>query len=396
MDSKSLASRFSELVSFLSSAKGDLSNVTGPINFLAPCSVVEVGHCWAERPHIFAAPASEVDPARRALLVQRLVLSALRAQLYVAGAPGTSIKKPLNAFLGEVFCASWSDEQNKASTRLVAEQVSHHPPITAMHVSSGQGEGMVRADGYARVEMTFNGNVNIRQVGHALVRVERYKEDYLFPLPDVKVRGFLSACLYPEIVGTYHIIGSSGYISEIKFSGAGVLRGKRNSFEARLFHKADPKKTIFKTAGCWSEGWTVKDPKGRIVEEYNVEALENLPAAMELPPLEEQSPWESRRAWNGVIANLGPGGDTRVAAAEKAKLEQAQRRMRAEEKERGETWEPLLFASSKGEHHDAFHRLTEGTDWELCDDRTKGVWRIKDEVLAKTDKPVRGELTPLG
>lgn len=399
MDTRSMASRFGDLVGFLSSVKGDLSNVSGPIAFLAPSSVVEVGHCWAERPHIFAAPAAEADPARRALLVQRLILSSLRPQLYVAGAPGVSIKKPLNAFLGEVFTASWSDERNKSRTRLVAEQVSHHPPITAMHISSGGGgNGVVRADGYARVEMTFNGTVNIRQVGHAVLRVERFEEDHLIPLPDVKVRGFLSACLYPEILGTYHIIGSSGYISEIKFSGAGVLRGKKNSFEARLFHKSDPKRTLFRTTGCWSERWTVKDAKGRTVEEYEVEALENLPAAMELPPVEEQSPWESRRAWDGVISNLGPGGDTRVAMAEKTKLEQAQRQMRVDEKKRGVVWEPVLFESSKGEEHEVFQRLTEGTDWDLCDDRTKGVWRVKDHVLLDTGRPGGGreDITPLG
>lgn len=425
---------------FLATIKGDLSNVTGPISFLAPKSVVEVGHCWAERPRVFAAPAFEEDPARRALAVQRLVLVALRPEVYVAAAPGVSIKKPLNAFLGELFLAGWTDNGDGAAaaastepktdgdkkskkqatttttatapatavlptavrttTRLVAEQVSHHPPITAMHIASAPEHG-VRADGYARVEMTFNGSVNIRQVGHAIVRVDKHGEDHLIPLPDVKVRGFLSACLYPEVLGTYHIVSSSGYVSELKFTGAGVLRGKRNSFEARLFHKSDPKTTLFKTAGCWSESWTVKCGKtGALVERYDVDAPENAPAPIELADLDDQDPWESRRAWAGVIAGLtgggAGGGGHGAAAAEKTKLEQAQRRMRAEELERGETWEPLLFASAAGDAHEAFHRLTEGTDWELHDGRTKGVWRLCDDRLAALKKPSRGGLTPLG
>ncbi|KAL8281740.1 hypothetical protein RB597_009445 [Gaeumannomyces tritici] len=434
-ESKSITARFGELASFLASIKGDLSNVTGPTSFLAPKSVVEVGHCWAERPRVFAAPAFEDDPARRALAVQRLVLVALRPEVYVAAAPGVSIKKPLNAFLGELFLAGWTDNGDDASaastepktddkkskketattttttttttaalpptatrttTRLVAEQVSHHPPITAMHIASAPEHG-VRADGYARVEMTFNGSVNIRQVGHAIVRVDRHDEEHLIPLPDVKVRGFLSACLYPEVLGTYHIVSSSGHVSELKFTGAGVLRGKRNSFEARLFHKSDPKKTLFKTAGCWSESWTVKCGRtGAVVERYDVDAPENAPAPMEVAPLDDQDHWESRRAWAGVIAGLGAGADHKAAAAEKTKLEQAQRRMRAGELERGEQWEPLLFASSDGADHEPFHRLTEGTDWELHDARTKGVWRLRDDRLAELKKPCRGGLTPLG
>lgn len=39
------------------------------------------------------------------------------------------MKKPLNAFLGEVFEAEWDGADGV--TKLVSEQVGHHPPITA-------------------------------------------------------------------------------------------------------------------------------------------------------------------------------------------------------------------------------------------------------------------------
>jgi oxysterol-binding protein-related protein 9/10/11 len=115
---------------FLSSVQGDLSNITAPPQFLAPSSVVEVGHCWAQRPAIFAAPAQEADPKKRSLLVLKLVLTALKSQLYVAGSPTVSIKKPLNAFLGEVFAASWTDSKTGSTTKLRSEQVSHHVNTT--------------------------------------------------------------------------------------------------------------------------------------------------------------------------------------------------------------------------------------------------------------------------
>ncbi|KAK3385573.1 hypothetical protein B0H63DRAFT_433318 [Podospora didyma] len=397
MDSKSVSSRLRELVKFLGTVQGDLSNVTGPPSLLAPSSVVEVGHCWAQRPAVFAAPALESCPEKRSLLVLRWFLISLRSQLYIAGAPKVSIRKPLNAFLGELFFASWTDEERKATTSLVSEQVSHHPPITAMHLADNANG--IRADGYARVEMTFNGAVNIRQVGHAVLHIDRYDEDYLIPLPDVKVRGFLSGCMYPEVIGTYTIVSSAGYVAEIRFSGEGLIRGKRNAFEARIYRKADPtQRSIYEASGVWSDGWTVKDARtGAVLEKYEVDACENQPVPIDIAPVEQQDPWESRRAWGGVLAGM-EDGDMRQVLAEKSRIEQAQRQMRANEKAREEKWEPLLFKTQRGEDHETFHKLSEGMapTWQLNHDKTKGVWRIDDRQVKNVQRPYRGELTPLG
>lgn len=404
--------------------------MTAPPFFLAPSSVVEVGHCWSQRPGVFAAPALEPDAAKRSLLVLRMILIAMRSQFYVAGSPTVSIKKPLNAFLGELFLASWThvpttsssaDKNNKkkkgksstaagglglgmnsgdgkpATTRLVAEQVSHHPPITAMAIVDA--EHGIRADGYARVEMTFSSSVDIKQIGHAIVSIDRYAETHLVPLPDVKVRGFLAGRLYPEVLGTYTIVSSAGYVSELTFTGAGVFRGKKNSFTAKLFRKDDPAQTpLYEVAGVWSEGWTVTDATtGEVLERYDVDAVENRPAPMDLPPVAAQDPWESRRAWAGVLSALD-GGDFRATVAEKSKLEQAQRRMRAEEAQTGRAWEPLFFRRRDGAEHAAFHELARGTAWKLHDDKTKGVWRVDDDKIAagRVQRPFREGVTPLG
>lgn len=439
---------------------------------LAPLSVVEVGRCWAQRPAVFAAPALEAAPDRRCLLVLRMVLIALRTQMYVGGSPETSIKKPLNAFLGELFVAEWTDEDGHSvrsgsrsgsssstrtgrsssdaldvssaasssasaaacacgsdsiSTRLVAEQVSHHPPITAMHIADDVHG--VRADGYARVEMTFSGAVQVRQVGHAIVRVDAYDEEYLIPLPDIKVRGFLSGRLYPEITDTYHIVGSNGYAAEIRFEGQGLMGwalggfgagsgsgARRNAFSARVFATAAPDMALYTVDGVWSEGWTtrdvraVADPKkhaeqGTVIETYAVDAPENAPAPIRLPPRHAQDPWESRRAWAGVLDGLATG-DLRQTVAEKSKIEQAQRRMRAQEAAAGSTWQPLFF---RADGHGAaaaaasFRRLaaeiattTSGARLHLHDERTKGVWRVDDARIRNLQRPFRRGATPLG
>ncbi|KAK4185411.1 hypothetical protein QBC35DRAFT_439409 [Podospora australis] len=393
MDNRTVSSRLRELVKFLATVKGDLANVTGPPSLLAPSSVTEVGHCWAQRPALFSAPAHEPLAEKRHLLVLKWFLVALRSQLYVAGGPGVSIKKPLNAFLGELFLASWTDEEAKATTELVAEQVSHHPPITAMHISDRRNG--VRADGYARVEMGFNGNVNIRQVGHAMVHIDKYDEDHLVPLPDVKVRGFLGGCLYPEISGQYSVVSGSGYVTEIKFSGEGMMRGKRNSFEAKTYSPG--KQSVFYTVtGVWSEGWTVKDARsGEVLEVFDHDAAENDPVPMDLVEEDQQDAFESRKAWGKVLDGLAMG-ELDVVSREKGRIEKAQREMRAMEQAEGRVWEPLLFKAVKGEEFEVFHRLAKGqAGWDLQEEKTRGVWRVVEEVEGM-ERPFRAGLTPLG
>ncbi len=109
--------------------RGDIANITSPPFFLAPQSVVEISTCWVERPSLFAAPALEPDAQLRALLVVKWVIASLRTQMYVGHNTSTGMKKPLNAFLGELFLAKWTDATTTANA--VTEQVSHHPPITA-------------------------------------------------------------------------------------------------------------------------------------------------------------------------------------------------------------------------------------------------------------------------
>lgn len=392
MNSKPVSSRVRDYIKFLTSVQGDLSNITAPPFFLAPSSVVEVGRCWAQHPKIFAAPALEPCPEKRSLLVLRHFLSALRSQLYIAGSPTVSIKKPLNAFLGELFLASWTDPETKAKTRLISEQVSHHPPITAMHISDA--ENGIRADGYARVEMTFNTTVEVRQVGHAVIHIDKYDEDYIVPLPTVKVRGLLTGKQYPEINETYTILSSSGFVSEIKFTGGGMFWGTKNGFEARMYRKDDAAKTsIYEASGVWSEAWTVKDCRtGEVVESFDLDAPENAPAPIELPPVSEQDPWESRRAWAGVRSALEVNDFGETVKA-KSKVEKAQRAQRATEKAEGRVWKPLFFDNKPGPEHQIFHELTEGTNVRLHDDRTKGVWRVMDDRI-NTQRPFRGNTCP--
>ena len=99
---------------------------------------------WAERPRLFAAPALEPDAARRALLVLKLYITSLQRQYYVGRTVKEGLKKPLNPFLGELFLGEWEDEVTGATTKLISEQVSHHPPTTACVLEDKNNGSKVR------------------------------------------------------------------------------------------------------------------------------------------------------------------------------------------------------------------------------------------------------------
>ena len=374
----------------MATIRGDLSNITAPPFLLAPQSLVEFPSWWAERPSTFVAPAAESDPQKRALLVLKWVLSALKQQYYVGREVKDGVKKPLNAFLGEVFLASWSD--GSATTKAISEQVSHHPPITACYIWND--EHGIRAEGYSRQETTFSGYVNIKQIGHAILHIDKYNEDYLIPLPDVKAKGFLSGTPYPELNDTYHVVSSTGYTSEIKFSESGVFSGARNRFNATLYRTHDESKSpIYTASGQWSGKFVFRDARKDVdVDSYDVGTAQSAPIS--LPDLADQDPFESRKAWKDVIHALKKG-DMQGTITAKSKLENAQRALRRKEAAEGTKWEPLYFSKRKGEYS-LFDTLAASQDIPLNADKTKGVWKFDREKARKATQPYHGKLTPFG
>jgi hypothetical protein len=117
---------------------GDLSNIPAPPFILATKSAVEFPAYWAEHPSIFIAPASEPDPQKRALLVLKWFLAALKQQQYAGRDEKDGVKKPLNAFLGDLFIAGFEgDGKVKGSTKLISEQVRYVSSSTLFPLNRG-------------------------------------------------------------------------------------------------------------------------------------------------------------------------------------------------------------------------------------------------------------------
>ena len=250
----------------------------------------------------------------------------------------------------------------------------------------------LQAEGYTCQEITFSGSVNVAQIGHAILHLDAYDEDYLVPLPSVKVSGILTGTPYPELKGTYHIPSSNGFVSEIGFSGKKLFSGTKNAFHASLYGEGDSLNPLYTVEGQWNDKFTIHDVATKSdLETYDVSHPAEVP--MFIAPAEEQDPWETRKAWAGVISAMDRG-DMKGISDEKNKIEQAQRDLRKREETEGREWKQAFFR--KDEEYPRFERLAKMVGAELQKKKTVGVWRVDGEKVKNSGKPFHGKLTPTG
>ncbi|KAK5164899.1 uncharacterized protein LTR77_009563 [Saxophila tyrrhenica] len=390
-DTSAQRSNLKDFLSSIATIKGDLSNITAPPFVLADKSTTEFPRYWVEHPELFCAPAKEQSPERRLLAVVKWFLSSLKGQQYAGRDPSDGVKKPLNAFLGEIFAGSCGTEDDK--TVLVSEQVSHHPPVTACYLWNDKAG--VRAEGFTRQEITFSGSVNIQQIGHAVLHIDQYDEDYLIPLPNVKVKGILTGGPYPELTEPCTIVSSAGFVADVDFSGKKLLgmSGDKNHVHATI-HSTDDKKgkdPIFTVDGNWTETLTFKDGKDNTVDTYQVGSS---PATdFQTLPVDKQDPWESRKAWDGVISSIH-SGNMQGVADNKNELENAQRELRKKPETSEENWKALFFRKEDGDQ--VAQRLLDVTGEKMDVNATCGVWKFDRERWEKAERPWREGVTPYG
>ncbi|KAI9644771.1 Oxysterol-binding protein 4 [Ciborinia camelliae] len=360
----------------IASFNGDLSSLTAPPFILSSTSLTEFSSYWADRPNIFVAPAAEKDPQKRALLVLKWFLSTLKQQYAGRSDKYGNEKKPLNPFLGELFLGKWEDDCG--TTELITEQVSHHPPVTAYHISNKKHG--VYLQGYYAQKASFSRTINVKQIGHAVLSIPAYDETYLITLPNLHIEGLIFGSPFVELEAKSYITSSSGFTAKIDYSGKGWLSGKKNSFTATLYPTGKEKDILYTVTGQWTKQFEIREggKKSDLIDSYDADASPNTPVY--IAPIEEQDPMESRRAWSKVAAGIA-SGDMDATGIEKTKIEVSQRELRIKEKNEGRTWERRYF--TKMESCPILQKLAPCIQLLPDEDKTGGIWRFDENKAAK-------------
>eukprot|EP01120_Amphizonella_sp_Union-15-10_P016481 TRINITY_DN8721_c0_g1_i2.p1 TRINITY_DN8721_c0_g1~~TRINITY_DN8721_c0_g1_i2.p1 ORF type:complete len:376 (-),score=42.19 TRINITY_DN8721_c0_g1_i2:20-1147(-) len=138
----------------------------------------------------------------------------------------TFFKKPYNSVLGETHKCKLSYEDTEAV--FIAEQVSHHPPVSAFRVANSK-LGIV-IDTNIRLRPKFQGNsVFVSSDSFSIVYLEKFGEVYNLTksVPDILIKNIILGTRVPEWTGSVSFTCEQNDLSvELNFMCKGRVEGQ--------------------------------------------------------------------------------------------------------------------------------------------------------------------------
>ncbi|KAJ1719731.1 Oxysterol-binding protein 4 [Coemansia erecta] len=339
-----LASFLKAILSFT----GDLSSLTCPSFLLNGISLLEYGAHWSDYPHVLAEITKATDSEERIKLVARWFVSTLYGSYNKRVAESnTGEKKPFNPILGEQFLASWDDPEY-GETKFICEQVSHHPPVSAIYFENSKA-GIYASGHFSQKSKFRNTTMKVVQEGRVTLRMKNSDEIYCLSLPDLDICSILTGKPFLEMSSTTYIRSSKGYTAEFQWYPKPYFYGEYHKFDGKIFKDSaaqfvpngNDREQLYQLSGKWvAQSRAVNTKTGQDDVLFDVAAQPS--ADIIIKPLDEQSDLESRKVWNKVSEALA-SGNYDVASREKTAIEEEQRALRKQRAESNEKWEPSLF-----------------------------------------------------
>ncbi|XP_032673207.1 oxysterol-binding protein-related protein 9 [Odontomachus brunneus] len=338
----------------------DLTKVALPTFILERRSLLEMYADYFAHPDQFVSIADMPTPRERMVQVIRWYLCSFHA-----GRKSGVAKKPYNPILGEIFRCHWnipntssSDNITDSGSKLIsdgpvpwckenqlaflAEQVSHHPPVSAFYAEHVGKKICFGAHVWTKSK--FLGlSIGVHNVGKGWVNVLQHGEEYVLTFPNGYGRSILTVP-WIELGGSVTISClQSGYHATVEFLTKPFYGGKRNRITCQAFQAGD-KKPFLVINGEWSGMMEAKwsDGKSEIFSDVKELSTER----KLVKTVCEQEECESRRVWRDVTVGLRIN-DMDKATAAKCAIEQKQRDEARVRKENNITWQTKLFKETK-------------------------------------------------
>ncbi|XP_054873917.1 oxysterol-binding protein-related protein 10 isoform X2 [Amphiprion ocellaris] len=342
----------------------DLTRVVLPTFILEKRSLLEMYANFMAHPDMFLSITAGATAEDRIVRFVEYYLTAFHE-----GRKGAVAKKPYNPVLGETFHCSWEVPRDKVRppvrsnqgssrepsrgpnnaqqgddspgdcyrVRFVAEQVSHHPPVSGFYCECRERKMCVNAHVWTKSK--FMGmSIGVSMVGEGVLCLLEHDEEYVFTLPCAYARSILTVP-WVELGGKVSInCIKSGYSATVTFHTKPFYGGKVHRVTAEVKH--NPTNTIVcKAQGEWNGTLEFTYSSG----ETKVMDTAKLPVTRKkLRPVEKQGRTESRRLWQHVTKSLKEG-NIDEATEHKHRLEECQR---GEERQRAadnKPWTPKYF-----------------------------------------------------
>ncbi|KAH9891299.1 Oxysterol-binding protein [Cubamyces lactineus] len=316
----------------------DLHKVTFPTFVLEPRSMLERITDFMSHPDLLFGAENCDDPEERFIRV---------LQYYLAGwhIKPKGVKKPYNPVLGEFFRCRY-DYPDGTRGFYIAEQVSHHPPVSAFYYVSPANK--VCVVGELRPKSKFLGNsVSTTMEGENRVYLLGRPEDkeYVISMPNMYARGILWGKMFLELGDSCMAKNEqTGHYADIQFKTKGYFSGTYNAIQGRIRRGNTETGEI---SGKWSAVMEYKNSKGekRVLFDATKDGQNIAPKWV--APEEEQETNESRRLWSRLTKAI-IAKDMDAATEAKTAVEETQREQRRHMEERGEVHVPRFFQERGG------------------------------------------------
>ncbi|XP_039662892.1 oxysterol-binding protein-related protein 3 isoform X3 [Perca fluviatilis] len=337
----------------------DLSKVAMPVQLNEPLNTLQRLCEELEYSELLDKAANTQDPFERMVYVATFVVSGYASSYYRTGG------KPFNPVLGETYECDRPDK----GLRFVAEQVSHHPPISACHAES---KNFIFWQDVRCKNKFWGKSMEIVPVGTTHVTLPGFGDHYEWNKVTSCIHNILSGQRWIEHYGEISIRNSSSDICQCKitFVKAKYWNSSVNEVEGAITDNKG--KVIHKLFGKWQEAVFCGDPPSATciwranampvdLEQYYgftkfaIELNELDPSLKLLLP-----PTDTRLR---VDQRLLEEGNLEAAEEQKQRIEQLQRERRRVLEDNNATHQPKFFRRSKDDTW-----VSNNTYWELRKD----------------------------
>uniref|UniRef100_A0A8D3BEP5 Oxysterol-binding protein n=1 Tax=Scophthalmus maximus TaxID=52904 RepID=A0A8D3BEP5_SCOMX len=334
----------------------DLSKVAMPVQLNEPLNTLQRLCEELEYSELLDRAANTRDPFERMVYVATFVVSGYASSYYRTGG------KPFNPVLGETYECDRPDK----GFRFVAEQVSHHPPISACHAESK--DFVFWQD--VRCKNKFWGkSMEIVPVGTTHVTLPEFGDHYEWNKVTSCIHNILSGQRWIEHYGEISIRNSSSDVCQCKvtFVKAKYWNSSVNEVEGTVTDQKG--KVVHRLFGKWHEAVFCGDPpSATCIWRANAMPVDHeqyygfTKFAVELNELDPSlklllPPTDTRLR---VDQRLLEEGNPEAAEEQKQRIEQLQRERRRILEENNLTHQPNFFRKSKDDTW-----VSKNTYWEL-------------------------------
>ncbi|XP_017282078.1 oxysterol-binding protein-related protein 3 isoform X3 [Kryptolebias marmoratus] len=334
----------------------DLSKVAMPVHLNEPVNTLQRLCEELEYSELLDRAADTHDPFERMMYIATFVVSGYASSYYRTGG------KPFNPVLGETYECDRPDK----GFRFVAEQVSHHPPISACHAES---KNFVFWQDVRCKNKFWGKSMEIVPVGSTHVTLPRFGDHYEWNKVTSCIHNILSGQRWIEHYGEIAIKNSNSDTCQCKitFVKAKYWNSSVNEVEGTITDNKG--KVVHALFGKWHEAVFCGDPPSATC----IWRANAMPAnyeqyygftkfAIELNELEPSlklllPPTDTRLR---VDQRLLEEGNLEAAEEQKQRIEQLQRDRRRLLEENNASHQPKFFRKSKEETW-----VSNNTYWEL-------------------------------